>query len=59
MLGSAQMLFGFCAMSGHIVMIGGAGAIHFLHRFKHMVVSPFEIGPIVHFLGHCDSSCEG
>ena len=49
---AAEMLFGFGAMTGHIVIIGGAGALHLLDSLFRVIVGFLEVGPIMDFLSH-------
>ena len=56
MLGGSQMVFSLRAMSIHVVMIGGASAIHLMDGFDYVLVDAVEIVPIPHLRGH---SCTG
>jgi hypothetical protein len=50
-LGGVQQLLGLLAMTGHVVVVGGTGAIHFLNRFPHVLVHFVQIMPVPHRLG--------
>jgi hypothetical protein len=45
--GRVQMFLGLCAVAFHIVVVSGAGSIHFVNRFQHVLVNFVEIVPIV------------
>jgi hypothetical protein len=55
--GGVQVLFGLRAMAFHIIVVGSAGAVHFVDRFQYMLVNFVEIVPIMNLLGEqraCD-----
>ena len=47
-LGCPQMLFGFNAMSGHVVVIRCTRMLQRPHSFLHVAMSPFQIRPVMH-----------
>ncbi len=49
-LGLAQVFFGLRTMPIHVVMIGGAGTLHFVNGFRNMLVNFLEIMPIADLL---------
>ena len=55
MLCGAQMLFGFYAVSPHVVVVGGSGNFHLVNRFLHVVVARFQVMPVMNALGNGDA----
>ena len=53
-----QMLLGLRAMALHIVMVGGAGTVHFLDGFIHVIVGGFQIVPVTHPVSNRDPGNE-
>jgi hypothetical protein len=49
-----EMLFGFGAVTLHIIVVGGAGTIHFFDGFIYMVVGRFQIVPVTNPFGNGD-----
>ena len=49
-----QMLFRFCTMSSHIVVVRRASVIHLMDRFYHMVMDRIQVVPVMHSLGNRD-----
>jgi hypothetical protein len=45
-LGLTQVFLGLRSVSVHVVMIGGAGTLHFVNGFRNMLVNFLEIMPI-------------
>jgi hypothetical protein len=58
-LGLVQELLGLGSMSGHIVMVRGASAVHFMDRLDYVIVDLVEIVPIPHSLRKRYSGHEG
>jgi len=57
-LGGAKVLFGLCAVAGHIVMISGARMLHLVDRLNNVVVDGVQIVPVMNSFGKCDPSSE-
>ncbi len=55
MFGRMKMLFSFCAMPVHIVVIGSACPIHLADRFRDVIVDRIQIVPIMHPFGNRQS----
>jgi hypothetical protein len=49
-----EVLFGFRAVTLHIIVVGGAGTIHFFDGFIYVVVGRFEIVPVTNPFGNGD-----
>src|SRR4029077_1901374 len=51
-----EILFGFGAVAHHVVVVGGAGAVHFMDRFHYMFVNCVQVMPVTNLRGQ---SCAG
>ncbi len=51
-----QMLFRLRAMPSHIVVVSGAGMVHFMDRFLYVVMDRVQIVPVTNSIGNRDPS---
>jgi hypothetical protein len=52
--GAVQQLLGFGAVTVHVVVVGGTGAIHFMDGLGHVFVDFVQIVPVVN---RCGNGC--
>jgi hypothetical protein len=57
-LGVVEGSLGLCTVAIHVVVVGGAGVIHFVDGFNYMLVNFVEVVPIADF-GDGDSASKG
>ena len=55
MFGRMKMLFCFCAMPVHVIVIGSACPIHLVDGLGHVIVDRIQIVPVMHPLGNRQS----
>jgi hypothetical protein len=50
-LGLVEVFFGLCSVAFHVIVVGRAGAFHFVDGFENVLVNFIEIVPIADSLG--------
>src|SRR5271165_4724945 len=53
-----QMLFCLYAMSLHVIVVGGAGAVQLVDGFLHVVVDRIQVMPVMNPIGNGDPGSE-
>jgi hypothetical protein len=57
-LGIAQVLFGLDSVAFHVVVIGGAGALHLVNGFRDVLMNLVEVVPVANLGRHNRASGE-